>query len=711
MPTPSSKLPPGFEIDEPVKAPKASKLDKLPEGFTIDDDIEPPAKRSGASAQLEQRVPDYRKVFASPLAGGEQSGVARFARGTQDFIDRGVQLSMGAGEKLGLLEPGLTDIATQQMNAEQAAYEERRQQDAIAAGKPDASIDLARLAGGVAPLTPLAALGPAGSSVLARAGAGALQGAAAGALTYDASNSALGTANNALLGGLLGGALGPVAGFVGDKIGAGVNYLAGRVRGAFANRAGATAPAQILQQVPSMSALPAGQQSDLIAEAAAQIRATGTLNAEALDRRANLLANLGNTGRVTKSMVTRNPQDFAIERNLSKLTGPDPELNRIAGELTDTYAANDAALTGRLRGFSQGLPQGTQEALGQNALQSIDDLAQASQRDVGRLYEQVRNARGDELASDARRLYAVLDDLRDSPVADPVTIAATRRLTRLGMLDSAGQRTSNTLTVRQAEGLRQFINQQPNVFGKSQLIRAIDEDVIGGLGDDAFVDARAAARNRFDLLDNPATQRALNAFGELQQGKTAQNFIKSQIIDGAEQDVTTLLRTLDTQPGAVNSLRAGVLQYLEGKAVNPNSGQFSGAALNKAIQQIGPAKLARIFGTDRANELLSLARAAIDATYQPAYSAVNSSNSATALLSFIRRGRQVLGVKVPVFNDAAEQAAARAAYRGQLQDAFAAQSTPRVDTEAGRAIGAAIGSAGGPAAPSAVEELRKRASK
>lgn len=667
--------------------------------------------RSGATAQLESKVPDYRKVFASPLAGGEQSGLSRFARGTQDFVDRGVQLSMAAGEKLGLLEPGLADIATQQMNAEQAAYEQRRQQDAIDAGKPDAGIDFARIGGGVAPIAPLAALGPTGVSVLARAGAGALQGAAAGALTYDATNSVLGTAKNALLSGIFGAIAGPVAGFVGDKIGAGVNYLAGRVRGALAGSAGAASPAQIIQQVPQIGALPPAQQADLIAEAAQQIRQTGQLNADALSRKANLIANLGDTGRVTKSMVTRNPQDFALERNLSKLTGPDPELNRIAGELTDTYAANDAALRGKLGSFSQGLPQGTQEALGQNALQSIDDLAKASQKDVGKLYDVVRAARGDELASDARKLYIVLDDLSDSPAADQVTTAAKRRLTRLGMLDSAGQLTNKTLTVKQAEGLRQFINQQPNSFGKSQLIRAIDEDVIGGLGDDAFGQARAAAAKRFELLDNPATQRALNAFGELQQGKTAQNFIKSQIIDGAEQDVTTLLKTLETQPGAVNSLRAGVLQHLEARAVNPNSGQFSGANFNKALQQIGIGKLAKIFGTDRANELLSLSRAAIDATYQPAYSAVNSSNSASMLLSFIRRGRQALGVNVPVLNEAAEQAAARSAARGQLRDTFAAQSTPRVDSEAGRAIGAAIGAAGGPSAPSAVEELRKRAGK
>jgi len=65
----------------------------------------------------------------------------------------------------------------------------------------------------------------------------------------------------------------------------------------------------------------------------------------ALSRKANLLAN-----DVTpiKSMVTRNPQDWARERKVAKLTGPDEEIAGKAGELMDVYRANDEALAGRL---------------------------------------------------------------------------------------------------------------------------------------------------------------------------------------------------------------------------------------------------------------------------------------------------------------------------------------------------------------------------
>lgn len=715
MPTQKpSDLPPGYTLDEPVRQGKASKLvapQELPEGYTLDDDTRFGSLPASARAQLEQRIPDYRKVFASPLAGGEQSGVDRFFRGTQDFIDRGVQLSMAAGEKLGLLEPGLGDIATEQMNAEQKAYEDRRQQDAIDAGKPDAGTDLARIAGGVAPLTPLAAIGPGGVSVLARAGAGLIQGGLAGGLTYDPTNSAAGTGSNVLLGGLFGAALGPVAGFVGDKIGAGVNYLAGRVRGALAGAGGATAPAQILQQVPGIGALPAGQQTDLIAEGAAQIRATGKLDAEALARKANLLANLGAKGRVTKSMVTRNPQEWTLERNLAQLSGPDQELQNIGSELTKTYSQNDVALGDKLRGFRQGRPQGNQEALGDAGMQGIQEVSEESQKEVGALYTIVRDTRGNELASDARQLHATLDDLSDNAYAEKLVQSVKSRLKRTGMVDSNGNLTNQTLTVDQAEELRKFVNKLPNDFGKRQIIQAIDQDVLGGLGDDAFGTARKAASDRKELLANPATQRALNTLGELQEGKTAQNFIRQQVVNASEKDLGTLLKTLSTKPESIKALQAGVIRHFEEAAINPNSGKFSGAALNNAIDDFGQPKLVVLFGQDEAAKLNSLAQAALHATYEPPYSAVNHSGSGTTLLSMVRGARQVVGVNLPLVNEAAEQGAIRRGYQAQRNAAFAAQSTPRVDSQAGKAIGAAIGAAGGPSAPSAVEELRKRASK
>lgn len=649
-----------------------------------------------APVQIDPRTPDYKQIFANPVTGGgPQSTGSRFARGAQDLVDRATQLSIGAGEKLGLLEPGIGDLATQQINVEQDLYEKERARSAPD-GKP--GIDFARIGGNAAALAPTALLAPAGGTGYGAAAVnGAVQGAAAGALQYDRTNSVAGTAKNAAVGGLFGGALGPVVKGVADTAGKVGGYVLGRFKGIGQQISGATNPASIIQQVPEIASLPQQAQRDLIEEAAEQIKATGKLDAEAIARKANLLAN-GVTP--TKSMVTRSPQDWAVERNLSKLTGPDERLTGISTELTDVYRGNDAALGGKLRSFGENLPKGSQEKLGSNVLQSVDDIASKSQEEVSRLYNQVRDARGAEAASDAINLKATLDDLADSTYAEKLVGSVKNKLRRFGMLDDAGNLNSNVLTVNQAEELRKFVNRLPNDFGKKDIIAAIDRDVISGLGDDAFKPAREAAASRFELLGNPGTQKALGAFGELSEGKTAQNFIQQQIINGSEKDVTALMKTVGQDPNAVKSLRAGVLQYLEGKAINPNSGEFSGANLNKALQQIGPEKLSTVFGPDQAGKLQSLARAGLDATYQPPYSAVNSSNTAPALLSLTRRARAIPGVPL-VITDEAQNIAARAGYQSQLADALAARSGATPDSDTARALALALARSSAGAGPSA----------
>ncbi len=280
------------------------------------------------------------------------------------------------------------------------------------------------------------------------------------------------------------------------------------------------------------------------------------------------------------------------------------------------------------------------------------------------------------------------------------------------MMDADGAVTNKTLTVNQAEELRKFVNTLPNDFGKKDIIKAIDADVLSGAGDDFFAGARRAASERFALLDNPATQRALNAYGELTQGKTAQNFIKSQVVDGAEQDVATLINTLGKLPKeqseqALNSMRAGVLDHLQSKSVNLNSNKFSGAALSTEINKIGEGKLRLILGETGFKELQSLARAARDATYEPAYAAVNHSNTAPTLLSWTQKARAVPGI--PLFvNENAERAAARSGYGQQLGNALAAkseQALPQVP-ERVQSLIRLIQQSGAPAAAAAVNDKR-----
>lgn len=636
-----------------------------------------------------------------------------FKRGALDIGDRLTQLNIAAGEALGLpsYPKGLGDIATAQMNREAQQYEQSR--------GLDAGIDWPRIGGNATAQAPLMLLPGGGQAALARAGMGALSGALSGALQYDESNTLAGTAKNAAVGAGVGGVAAPMVGAVADKVPAVASAVAGRLKGLIAS---GKDPVSIAAAVPEIAALPAEAQRSLIEEAQAMIKRTGTLNGEQLARKANLIAN---NVQPTRSMVTRSPTDWTRERNLQKLAqSPDEQIAATGEELTSLYQRNNQALTSRLESFSDGLPKGSAEQHGQAVMRKLSDLADASQREVSKVYADVRDQVGEELASDARRVIETLSspDVADNAYAESTIKSITARLKRYGMIDDKGAPTSQSMTVSQAEEFRKFLGSLKDGADPrearivQQFIRATDEDVLSGYGSQAFGGARAAARDRFAMLDNPSTQRALNAWGELQQGKTAQGFIRSQIVNGSEQDVRSLIATLSKLPQdqsveALGALKAGLLDHLQSKSINSSSGQFSGTGLNKALTEIGEDKLRAVLGVDQLKQLKSLARAGLDATYQPSFSAVNNSNTAPMLLSLTQRARTVPGVPLLVTDESAKMAA-RAGYRGQLNDALAAKATantpPSLWLEQFRRALPTFSAAAPPAGNALLDQKRKR---
>lgn len=691
-----------------------------------DEDISIAIEREIVPQMLAARP---RSAAAASITPEAPSALVRLGRGATDAVE-GVQQRILQGvsalpqatpsiqELRAFASPEEQQLSDDELRARFAAQdpaanftadvnEERALFDATRKASGQEGMDLWRMAGNAGMLAPLA-LAPGGRDAVGRAISGSLTGAGGGFLSFDPTNSPTQSVKNVAAGAALGGVLGPVAGWAGDQLGKLIGGAAARLKGMGREAVESAKPEKIIEAVPEMRELPPEVQKTLIAEAQEQVRKTGELNATEIARKANLVAN---NVKPTTAMVTRDAGQWTRERNLQKLEqAPDPQLSQFGGELRRIYDANDAALTERLASLRGGA-RGTQEAHGMTIMKNIDDLAGASQKQVSEIYNNVRASRGEELASDAKRTFEVYEELLDSPAADPVTEAVKRRLTRLGLIKD-GKLTTESLTVTQAEGLRQFINQQPNVYGKSQIIRAIDEDVISGLGDDAFKDARKAAADRFGMLDNPATQRALNAWDELTQGKTAQNFIKSNVIDAAEQDVKSLLGTIEKMPGeqkqqTLDAMRAGVIQYLEQKSINPNSKKFSGAHLSNAIRDIGEGKLMRILGMQEYSKLQSLARASVDATFDPAYSAVNYSGTAPMLLSLTERARALPGVPL-LISESAEKLAARRGYGNQLADALQASPTMRAPDLKLQELSRLLSSAAPVAANAALADRRQK---
>src|SRR5882672_10418623 len=665
----------------------------------IPDKPEIDTPQNKATIERRNREATNQKAFLTSVAQDTQPGLlARMGRGMLDLgqgVNQGVlniEDAIGGPRTPQTVynpqtqqnEPVTTTVDPTAQDYTQQVNQERTQYDQNRAAAGEVGPDWARMFGTVAAAAPSVLVAPqvSGPAWLARGVAGGAAGGVAGATEFSPTNSALERGKNALVGAATGAVVAPVAGAIGDQAGNLYRAAAGRAAGAGEIAQPSTVD-DIIQQVPEIARVPQAQQGDLIAEAQAQLRQTGQLNAEQLGRRANLLAQ-GVTP--TRSMVTRDPADWSIERNLQKLAqSPDESLAAPGRELTDIYQGNDAALAQRLGQQAHGLPGGNMEAQGQALMEHLDNLSTASQGQVTEAYNAARATAGGDLASDGRTIIQTLHDpeVADNAYSEPIINSVNRRLRRLGMLDDQGQPTTNTMTVNQSEEFRKFLGTLRSGDPRTdrlvtRFIRATDADVLNGAGTDAMAPARQAAAARFQTLGNPATDRALNSLSELNQGKTAQHFIQTNIINGADQDVNALIGALEQLPAAqqtqaMGNIRAGVVRHLQDRAINENSGQFSGAKLNSALNDLGEAKLTRIFGAQSAQELRDLARAGLDATYQPPYAAVNNSNTAPMLLSLTRNARAIPGVPLVVSQNA-EQLAARAGYARQLAQISAAQS-------------------------------------
>lgn len=572
------------------------------------------------------------------------------------------------------------DDYTKGLNEDEALYQKGR-------GK-NAGIDWASLAGSAGAGAPLMLIPGAGEGVFARAALGAVQGGLDAAAQPTATGAMLDRAKATGVGAVAGGIAAPIAGAVSDKLVSALKAVPGRVAGLTADKGAA----RVLSDVPEIEAtrvspaLTGATYDNLIKEGQASLAQTGKLDAPSLARKANLLAN-GLTP--TTAMVTRDPAQWTLERNLQKLAqSPDKEISATGQQLTSLYQGNDAALAAKAAELAKPYGAATQEGRGMVAMKNIDDLATSSQKDVSDVYNQVRAEKGDQLASDAREVVSTLHDpdVADNAYAEPILNSVTKRLKRFGMVDADGAPTTQTMTVNQAEEFRKFLGTLKSGDPKTDrivtmFVKATDKDVLSGTGENAFGAGRSAASARFDMLGNPATQKLMDNIGELGQGRTAQGFIKTHVISAPEQDVGTLLNTIGKMPpqqgtDTLNALRGGMMDHFQDAALK-NNGQFSGAALKKAMNDVGDNKIKMVLGADGHAQLRSLERAATDSTTETAYAATNHSNTAPMLLSLMRGTKAFVGYNLPLgLNDTAAEMLEKGAARGdatqKLTDALGA---------------------------------------
>lgn len=313
------------------------------------------------------------------------------------------------------------------------------------------------------------------------------------------------------------------------------------------------------------------------------------------------------TAMVTRDEAAANFEDFARQS---------PQGRTLADQIADVQrklVAKGEELVGGVR---------TPETTGKAAQDFLETKQREMQDLTNKLYDDVRDTRGDELVGRLDILREKLSDpdLMHDPAFDQMRKGITRRMKDLGLISKDG-RISKGITLNQAERFRSFIGKLGNGAesktrrARAILIDALDDDVVDVIGDDAFKAARTSAKEGFE-------QFRKNFAGKIIQEDIPAEKVVERIVKGntSLQDIRTLKNTFST--GTPEQIAKGKAAWAEIEAqsmqdlLTSAEGGMNGKKLldNFTAQQ---AKLREILPPDRFDELQKLVFASRDATTFP----------------------------------------------------------------------------------------------
>lgn len=361
----------------------------------------------------------------------------------------------------------------------------------------------------------------------------------------------------------------------------------------------------------------------------------------------------------TTGMVTREPGVWQYERNtMGQVNVGEPIRDAIVKANEDiNQAASDLI---QKVGVAEDV-----EKVGALAADALSKKEKEMQAVVGRLYKNAREQYGEKSAGPVQNFLGQLDnpDLVDNEAFDAMRSSIMRRLQRYGMTGDSGlPRQNAVMTVGQAEEMRKFIGSlgngaDPNIRRiRAQLVESLDDDVVAGFGDDAFKQARMAAKQRFaEFKDTLA--------GKIGASEVAPEKITKRLMSESTplKDFRNLKATLLTGEAdqvargqqAWSSIGAQALDDLFASA-RIGENMLSGARLLKNFNK-NIARYRELLNREEYVTLNRIVRAARDATVPVDFSNVNTSGTASALANLfadpVKGGRS--GVKTMIAHLAA----------------------------------------------------------
>ena len=534
--------------------------------------------------------------------------------------------------------PGVRGFVGDDVNAGIRAKEAEYEAARARAGR--SGFDAARFAGNVAAPSnvALASRIPAAAGTLARVGTGAAAGAVGAMATpeADAENYWRNTALKGATGGLAGAALAPVAGAVGDAIG----RIAGRFRGPPAAPPPIPGPpgshpadAYIAQAAneagQSINDIPQSLLERLRAQAQHALSQGQDLDTAAALRKADFEA-IGQQPLL--GQITRDPMQFARERNLrgiagagepiaARLAGQTEGLNRTLGRFAQ--GADDAFSGGQK--IARGL--GSIDALFRGV---VDDAYNAARDTAGR-YVDLDHVGFVKAANDALDEGMLGKTLRKHPARSILNDIA-RGKTPLNV--NTAVQIDSTLSGMARDAASRGDREVAKAIGKirSALNNAEPASDMGADSLAAFRRARKLAAERFKLREAiPALKAAAN--GDV----PADDFVRKFVINGDALELRGMAKLLkELAPEAYQQARAQIGAELRRAGFGENIAgdkPFSQERFNAKLRQMGTARLQAFFTPEEVATMRTAGRVGAYMESPPAGSAVNYSNTGSAVVN------------------------------------------------------------------------------
>lgn len=371
-------------------------------------------------------------------------------------------------------------------------------------------------------------------------------------------------------------------------------------------------------------------------------------------------------GTPTRAGVTLDPSIITQERNMAKLSA-----NLSDGGLPAIQNSNMKRMVENLDdlGASRATDSLSTGSKIVDAIQAKDARAQAIERG---LYGAARDTAGRAAPLDRASFINRADELLalDGKHAFlPDQIKTKLNQISLGQIKTGGNTYDVPFNVDVINGLKtelataQRATTDGNVKRAIGLVRqALDETPIGDAvpaeSMKAFDRARQFARARRTWQESaPAIQDALDG---IPPDRFVDTYIIGQTSKASAADVAKLANELQ-KAGAKDSVKTYLAAYLKKQATGDaidaataDATRFSAAGFNRALDQLGDAKLKMFFSPEEVAQLRAIGRMAKYETAQPTGSAVNNSNTAATafakMLDFI--GNSKIVSRIP-FGDAA----------------------------------------------------------